>query len=264
MKREFNIGVFDSGVGGVTVLKELKKVLPKENIIYFGDNKNAPYGEKEEKEIQRLCYKISKFLVENSCKLILIACNTATAAALEYIQERVPIPVLGIVESGAKTALSKTENRKISIMATPFTVKSNVYIKEIGKLSEDIDVTQVACAPLCPMIEKNWKTQERHLEVLQNFTNQLSKEADTVLLACTHYSIIKDDIEKLLPQKFVVDPVEESAHEVHRVLEKKFLLNFKDEPGVLKFFVSKDIDGFKNIAEEFLDFHVEYIERVEL
>lgn len=264
MKREFNIGVFDSGVGGVTILKELIKVLPKENIIYFGDNKNAPYGERKQEEIQKLCYEISKFLIGNDCKLIFIACNTATAAALEYIQERVQIPVLGIVESGARTALNKTKNRKISIMATPFTVKSNIYIKEIGKLSEAIDVTQIACAPLCPMIEKNWKTQEERFEILENFTNQLSRESDTVLLACTHYSIIKDDIERMVPQKSVVDPVEESAREVYRVLEKSSLLNLGTEPGVLKFFVSKDIDNFKNIAEEFLEFPIEYLERVQL
>lgn len=264
MRNSFNIGIFDSGVGGITILKEVLKFLPKENVIYFADSINAPYGDKDQKEIERLCFRIGNFLLENNCKAILIACNTATAAALVSLQKTLEIPVIGVIEPGARAALAASTRGMISVMATPFTVKSEAYRKTLKKISDHTQVTQIPCASLSLMIEKGWEDSREGTEMLKNFIKEIPSASDTVILGCTHYSIIKDEIQKLLPDKLIVDPADETVLELKKILESKNLLNPDLKSGSLNFFVSGDPIKFTSVAEKFLGFPIENIKHIQL
>ncbi|MGL5056125.1 MAG: glutamate racemase [Fusobacteriaceae bacterium] len=252
MQCEKKIGVFDSGVGGITVLKEIIENLPNENIIYFGDNKNAPYGEKTKNEIEKLCIDVGKFLESNDCKVILIACNSATAAALETLKDKFKIPVLGVIEAGAKAAIKKSKNKKIAVLATAFTCKTEAYSKEIKKIAQDFEVFNISCEALCPMIEKGWDTHADREEILLEYIKKIPKEVTDVILGCTHYPIIKKDIEKMLKNCTIIDPAYESTLELKKLLKELNLLNKTKSLGKIEFFVSGENKMFKKIAESFL------------
>lgn len=258
MKKNYNIGIFDSGVGGVTVLKEILALLPQENIIYYADNNNAPYGEKDRESLQKLCCNIVDFFMKNECKAIVIACNTATAAALKLLQKKYQIPIIGVISAGARIASEIGKNKKINILATPFTVNSNAYIDEFKRLSKDIEVFQEGCAELCPMIEKGWETFQDRNSILKSHLNNLSSEADTLILACTHYPIIKKDIKSFFSGN-IVDPAKETALELLSILKGKNLLNRNHTRGEISFYVSGEILPFKKIAEKFLNFKIKSI-----
>ena len=262
MNNNFNIGVFDSGVGGTTVLKAIINALPNENILYYGDNGNAPYGERTLEDIQRLCLKIMEFFKVNNCKAVVIACNTATAASLEIINERYNIPVIGVINPGAKSAIKASKSRNIGVLSTPFTAKSNAYANAIKKLDDSITVYQEGCSELCPMIENSWETYENREEILKNHISTFPETVDTVVLGCTHYPIIREDIAKLFT-KTIVDPAKETAIELQKTLEKLNLLNSSTEKGKIDFFVSGEIEKFKKVAEKFLGFKIDNIYQVD-
>lgn len=260
---DYNIGVFDSGVGGITVLKHIKLLLPNENIIYFGDNGNAPYGDREKSQIEKLSIDIADFLVNHRCKAIVIACNTATAASVESIRKKYPaIPVIGVIEPGSKLAVSTTENHKIGVIATQFTVNTKSYPNEIKKITEDSEVYQVGCKPFCPMIEAGWETFKDRDKILKEHLDQLPHDIDTLVLGCTHYPIIEQEIAKYF-KGTIVDPALESARELKRKLEEKHLLR-NNIGGKLKFFVSGEKEKFKRVAEKFLGMQVGNLSRVTL
>lgn len=258
MNSNSNIGVFDSGVGGTTILKEILKVLPNENILYYGDSGNAPYGQKSTEEIQNLCCKILDFFTANRCKAVVVACNTATAAALDILKDRYSIPIIGVIHAGAKGAIKVTKNNRINILATPFTVNSNAYVKELEKFSKNLTITQEGCPEFCPMIESGWENHSDRYEVLRSHIEQLSKSADTLILACTHYPIIREDIEKYFSGN-IVDPAKETALELYSLLKLNDAFNTSSKKGKVDFFVSGDKKIFKQIAEKFLGFEIQNI-----
>ncbi len=262
MSQNLSIGVFDSGVGGTTILKEILLLLPQENIIYYGDSGNAPYGEKSVEEIQNFCSKILDFFMKNGCKAVVIACNTATAAALDKLTVEYSIPIIGVITPGAKGAMKVTKNKKINILATPFTVSSHCYIKELDKFSSSLSIFQEGCPELCPMIENGWDSYPDREEILKNHISKLSKSADTLILGCTHYPIIENDIKKYFSGT-IVDPAKETAIDLKNLLKKKKLLNSSGKKGSLDFFISGNIDSFKNIVEKFLGFSIKNIYPVE-
>lgn len=253
-----SIGVFDSGVGGTTVLKEILSILPNENIFYYGDSKNSPYGQKSAEEIRELCYKILDFFIANECKAVVVACNTATAAALDSLKNRYSIPIIGVIDAGVKRALKVSSNNKINILATPFTVSSKAYITKFNKISKNISVTQEGCPEFCTMIETGWETHEDRYELLKSHIDNLSKEADTLILGCTHYPIIREDIEKYFSGK-IVDPARETALELYSLLKLSDSLNTSDKKGRVDFFVSGNKERFKKVAEKFLGFEIKNI-----
>lgn len=261
MKNNYNIGVFDSGVGGTTVLKEIIKLLPHENILYYGDSGNSPYGEKTTEEIQQLSRKIVYFFTSQNCKVVVIACNTATAAALHCLQKEFDIPILGVITAGAKTAVKTTENNQINILSTPFTTLSKAYTREIRKLSESIEVYQEGCPQFCPMIEKGWETFENREQILKEHIEKLPEDSDTLILGCTHYPMIRSDIEKYFKGN-IVDPAKETAKELKELLITKTMLNPSSYPGKILFYVSGDTEKFKEIAENFLNFKIKYLFKV--
>lgn len=258
------IGVFDSGVGGITVLKEIDKIFPEDTIIYYGDNKNAPYGERTIENIRELCIKIGDFLVRNKVDAIVIACNTATAASLEALQERFThIPVIGVIESGAKTALEITENNCIGIFATPATVAMEAYPKTLKSIKPSILTFQKGCSLLCPMIESGWKDDEKSKKIVREYLRFIPEEADTLVLGCTHYPIIKNTIAQYFKGK-IVDPAKETALTLRKELlccdpEK---INCGDRSR--EFYVSGETGKFKKVAEEFLGKKIEKIYQIAL
>ncbi|WP_320045843.1 glutamate racemase [uncultured Ilyobacter sp.] len=258
------IGVFDSGVGGITVLKEILKVFPKERIIYYGDNKNAPYGERTVENIRELCLKVGEFLVLNKVEAIVIACNTATAASLETLKNRFPrIPVIGVIEAGAKTAYKTSTNNCIGVIATPATVKMNAYPKSFQLINPDISVVQEGCSKLCPMIESGWENTLENETVVKTYIKRIPAKVDTLVLGCTHYPIIRETISKYFKGK-IVDPAKETAV----FLKKELFLNTveinKNNEGTCEFYVSGEIKKFKKVAENFLGEKIEKIYQINL
>lgn len=246
--KKYKIGIFDSGVGGITVLKEIIKLLPNENILYYGDSKNAPYGEKSQEEIQKLSEDVTKFLIKEGCSVIVIACNTATAGALEYLRGKYPVHIIGVIDGGAKTALDISKNKKINIISTPFTAKSQAYMKKIREFSKEAQIYQEGCPTLCPMIEDGWKQENN--EILEKHLNNLSKDADTLILGCTHYPLIIEEIEKYFSGN-IVEPSYETAMELKKYMEKEGKLG--KGKGEIAFYISGDKEKFIKIAEKFLN-----------
>lgn len=243
------IGVFDSGVGGLTVLKEIVGLLPYENIIYFGDTLRAPYGDKDDEIILRYSLEVADFLYKKNVKAIVIACNTATARALDAIVERFDIPVIGVVDSGVKGALNITRNNKIGIAATKSTINSGIYSSEIKKNNIDIEVYEKACPLLCPLVEEGYVNDEFLGIIIKNYLNQLiCEDIDTLVLACTHYPLLKKHFEYILGEKVkIVDPALGTANKLKEILLENNTLNLSGEKSEYNFYVSGDINKFKKI-----------------
>ena len=256
-KKNYKIGVFDSGLGGITVLKRLLKDLPYEEYIYYGDSGNAPYGSgKTKEEIQNLCTKIMDFLIENNCKVVVIACNTATVAALEYLKERYSIPIIGIVDSGAKIAIQNSSLKKVAVFSTEFTANSDAYKNKIQKYDRDFEVTQIACIEFCPMIEKGWETFDNNQEILEKYINRIPNDVDSLVLGCTHYPIIEDYIKKKF-NRVILDPAVGVSLELKKLLED---LDIRNDNKIKKkpvFFTTGELDKFKPTAEKFLGEEIE-------
>ena len=225
------IAIFDSGFGGITVLKQLLKILPNENYIYVGDNANIPYGSKSKDEIINLTLRIVNFLVEKKSKIIIIACNTITACTYDILKEKYDTPIIEVISNGVIDAVKSTKNNNISIMATEFTVHSNAYIEKINQYNNNIKITQIACRDLCPMIESDWYSHSNRFEVLKGYLEKIDSKSDTLILGCTHYPLILDDIQKVLNEssnnsiKNIIDPALNTSSSIKKYLENNNLLN---------------------------------------
>ncbi|WP_297596270.1 glutamate racemase [uncultured Cetobacterium sp.] len=250
------IGIFDSGVGGLSVLKKIKEKINFADIIYYGDSLNAPYGSKNIKDIQQLCLKIGEFLIDNRVDVIVIACNTATAAALDVLKERfTSVPVIGVITPGASMAIKQSKNKKIGVLSTPLTANTKIYEKVITDLNPKYQVYQKGCELLCPMIERGWESSEKNKELLKQYISALPTDIDTLVLGCTHYPLIRGDIESLFGKK-IVDPAEETAMSVLFELNKISLKTGRKKSRKQKinidYFVTGDIEKFKSVGEKFL------------
>lgn len=240
LTKEKKIGVFDSGVGGLSILNELVKILPNENFIYYGDYINSPYGDKSKKEITSFVFKISDFLLKNECKIIVIACNTATSAAIHSIREKVKIPIIGVINNSINATLKQTNNNNICVIGTKFTINSKVYIKEFKKTNKNLNIYQISCPKLCPMIEDGWEKYDNRLVILKNYINKIPNNVDTLLLGCTHYTIIKNDIAKYF-NGVIINSALETAIDTKNTLSDMDLLN-KNGEGRILFCMNSDIN----------------------
>ncbi|MGL6099282.1 MAG: glutamate racemase [Fusobacteriaceae bacterium] len=254
------IGIFDSGVGGVSVLKEILKVLPFHNIVYFGDNLNAPYGSREIEEIRSLCFKVSDFLVyKEKIDILVIACNTATAASLESMKMVYDIPVIGVVENGIKDALNTSKNKKIGLLATPATVKMDVYRKAAAKLDSSATIHGVGCTLLAGKIETGWINSLENDTLLQEYLDKLPNNIDTLILGCTHYPFIKKNIEKYF-KGTIIDPGKETA----QFLKNKIGIGELTQNPTLNFYASGDTEVFRKIAQDFLEKEILEVKKIKL
>lgn len=262
MKGRCNIGVFDSGLGGVSVLKKIVEVMPHEDIIYFGDTKNIPYGAKTKDEIQKLSARIVDFLIKNNCKIIVIACNTATIASLEMLQEHCNIPIVGIINAGVDVVVANGYD-EVAVLGTRFTIESKKHLMEIKAKNNDIKVTTVPCDELCPMIEKGWESYSNRENVLESYLKNVPETTEALLLACTHYPFIEEDIRKKFSGT-IIDPSEECAKKIFDTLNKKSLLNPKKEKGKVEFYVTGDKKSFKDKVEKFLGYGIHRVYGVDI
>ena len=252
MDKTASIGVFDSGIGGLTVVKSIKEALPGENIIYFGDTAHVPYGTRSREQITEYVLADVEFLSRFNLKAIVIACNTADSIAKDKVIEKYPdIPVFGVVEPAAKRA---AEFEKIGIIATNATVSSGAYERTIAAYNPLARVISVPCPLLVPLVENNrYKKDDRVIEtVLREYLEELKKEkVECLVLGCTHYPLLRDIIEDIMPGVEIISSSDEAARALKAGLERMNLEN-DNEKGVSRYFVSDTVEGFVKSARTFL------------
>jgi glutamate racemase len=247
------IGVFDSGVGGLTVARELIRQLPQEDIIYFGDTARVPYGIKSRETVIRFSIENILFLLKHDVKLICVACNTVSSFALPVIKNHFRVPIVGVITPGVREAVYATQNKRIGVIGTAGTIKSRAYENEIRHLDPKIKVTAKACPLFVPFAEEGWLSGNVVLQVARSYLNPLRQAGvDTVILGCTHYPLLKPVIKRALGQDVtLIDSAKQVAIEVKKVLSSEGLLK-KGKKGRQKFYVSDNPEWFSELARRFL------------
>lgn len=260
--KEAPIGVFDSGVGGLTVAREIMRNLPQEKIVYFGDTARVPYGSKSKETIIRYSRQIVRFLKTQNVKAIVVACNTASALALETISAETDLPMIGVVEPGAKVAVETTRNKKIGLIGTRATVKSGLYQRVIQKEDPGIQVIGQPCPLFVPLVEEGWLKDEITVAVARRYLEPLfHQEIDTLILGCTHYPLLRSLLKELVgDQVTLVNPAYETARELKELLAANSLLNDGKciPPGDMhQFYVSDAAEKFKKFANSILPYGID-------
>jgi glutamate racemase len=270
---EKSIGIFDSGIGGLTVLKELCRVLPHEKLIYLGDTARVPYGTKSSDTIRRYALEDALFLVRQGIKLLVVACNTASANATSYLKEKLSIPIVEVIGPGARQAALSTRIGRVGVIGTEATVRSNAYAAEIKRLNPGIEVLSRSCPLFVPLVEENWddSKDEAYLEELKALTARrylsVFKEQgiDTLVLGCTHYPLLKDTIARFMGADVaLVDSAQETAREVYGVLQQMHLLADGEGTMTPLYFVTDAPDRFMRLGTRFLGTAVEEVKQVEM
>ncbi len=259
--RNAPIGVFDSGVGGLTVVKEIMHQIPNEKIVYFGDTARVPYGNKSKETITKYSEQIVRFLQQQNVKAIVVACNTASAYALDEIEKEVDIPIIGVVKPGAKVASEATRNGKIGVIATEGTIGSGIYSRYIKEINDDADVFGKACPLFVPLVEEGLLQDPVTDEIAKRYLAELIDiDIDTLVLGCTHYPLIRKTVGKIMGEDVtLVNPAYETARELKELLEEKDLLR-KEESGLgdnkYQFFVSDSSEKFKRFANSIIKYGI--------
>ncbi len=261
------IGVFDSGVGGLTVLHECLVSLPHEDYIYFGDSADGrfPYGTKPAATIRRFAHEIAFHLAECDVKLIVVACNSATAAALPELQRSVAVPVIGVITPEAHAAVQATRNRRVGVMATEATVSSGRYAAAVLGLDAGIEVTQVACPRLVPLIQSGDTHGNEILDAAKEYSLVLKDAGvDTVILGCTHYPLIRPILERIYGRGVtLITSAEEVALEVAETLDRRGDANQPGRDGTYRFVCTGDPEAFREVAGRFLQLPLTTVERID-
>lgn len=256
------IGVFDSGLGGLTVVKALMRQLPREDIVYFGDTARVPYGTKSPESIIRFSNENVALLRKRNVKMIVIACNSSSAHALPSLHETYDLPIVGVIESGSRAAIKATKNKKVGIIATPATINSYAYPQEIARVDSAIKVLSQACPLFVPLVEEGWSTKPVTVSVAKEYLKTMKGKIDTLILGCTHYPLLKVTLKKVLgPKVKLVDSAEEIARDVSELLQKHGALNDQAERGKQHFLVSDEPSHFQKLARRFLGFDIKNVER---
>lgn len=251
------IGVFDSGVGGLTVAREIMRNLPNEKIVYFGDTARVPYGSKSKDTVLRYSRQIVRFLETQDVKAIVIACNTASALALDTIEKEIEIPIIGVVKPGASMAIQATKNKRIGVIATQSTIKSDLYPTLICESNPEITVYGKACPLFVPLVEEGWTKDPLTREVAKRYLAELmEKDIDTLILGCTHYPLLRHLIQGVIGDHVtLVNPAYETAQALKRMLKELDLENAETpENGAVehRFFASDAVDNFRDYANAIL------------
>ncbi len=265
MKSDRPIGVFDSGLGGLTVVKQLQRILPNENLVYFGDTARIPYGTKSKWLIRRFAMEDALFLSEFGIKLLVVACNTASSSALPLLQSRLDIPVVGVVEPGAQAAVVATKNKRIGVIGTSATIASSSYTRSIKKRMPEADVLGQPCPLLVPLVEEGWLDDEVTVLTLKKYLKPLIEaKADTIILGCTHYPLLEPVIRRIVgPDVTLIDSGKETAKAVRNILNASNLLNSSDKQGEDRYFVSDSPEMFAKIGSLFLGRSLPEVVRVD-
>jgi glutamate racemase len=260
------IGVFDSGMGGLTVLHECLVTLPHEDFVYLGDAARLPYGPRPLEEIRRFAFEIAVYLERLGVKLVVAACNSATAAALPELQRRLSVPVIGVIAPEAHAAVLATRNRRIGLLATEATVASGRYESLVRALDAGAQVFSVPCPKLVPLIEGDDPFGEETAEAVRGYAELLKAEGvDTVILGCTHYPLIRQILQRVFGRGVtLVFSAEETAREAAETLERKGIENAEDREGSYRFLTTGDPLLFREMGRRFLQLPIDLAERVEV
>ncbi len=260
------VGVFDSGMGGLTVLHECLVTMPHEDFVYLGDGARLPYGPRPLPEVARFAHEIGTFLEGQGVKLILVACNTATSAALPELQESLAVPVVGVITPEAHTAVQATRNRRIGLLATKATVGSGRYEQLVRTLDAGVRMTSVACPRLVPLIESDDPFGPETLAAVREYVRPLKEaDVDTVILGCTHYPLIRPIFQRVFGRGVtLVFSAEETAREVAETLARKRIENEPGREGAYRFVTTGDAEVFRVTGARFLQLPIDEVERVEL
>jgi glutamate racemase len=264
MRPDAPIGMFDSGVGGLTVLHATLVRLPHEDVVYLGDTGRFPYGPRSRDELLAFARELTAILVERGAKLVVVACNSATAAALPDLQREAPVPVLGVITPEARAAVQATRARRIGVLATEATVASGRYVEAIRDHDAGVEVLQVACPGLAESIQGGEPYSERTLALVQEACAPLREAGvDTVVLGCTHYPLVRHMLQRELgPDVQTVAAAEELAEEVAATLARKGWERDRDHRGAYTFLATGDVDAFREEGTRFLQLPIGDVERV--
>lgn len=259
--RDAPIGVFDSGVGGLTVAREIMRQIPKERIIYFGDTARVPYGNKSKETVTKFSRQIVRFLQGQNVKAIVVACNTASAYALDEIEKEIDIPIIGVVKPGAKVAAESTGNGKIGVIGTEGTIGSRIYDTYIKEINPDITVIGKACPLFVPLVEEGlWQDPVTDEIAARYLSGLIDSGIDTLILGCTHYPMIRSTVGKMMGEKVtLVNPAYETARELKELLRTENLLS-EEKQGLgsncYRFYVSDMADKFQTFANSILKYGI--------
>ena len=256
------IGVFDSGIGGLTVAREIMRNLRSEKIVYFGDTARVPYGGKSRQTVEKYARQIVRFLKTQGIKAIVIACNTATAFAIDAVREEAGLPVIGVIDPGAQVACKETENGRVGVIATRATISSGAYTDAIHAIRPDVRVIQKACPLLVPLVEEGLLHDPVTDEIIMRYLDEvLENGVDTLILGCTHYPLLRSAIRKLIGDDIrLVNPAYETARSLSGLLSREGLACTEprnpDEPSPYRFFVSDQAEKFAEFAKSILPIDV--------
>ena len=261
LHKDAPIGVFDSGIGGLTVAREIMRQMPNEKIIYFGDTARVPYGNKSQETVTRFSEQIVRFLNTFQVKTIVVACNTASAYALDTLEKESQIPIIGVVKPGAKAAVEATRNGRIGVIATAATIGSKIYSKYITELNSDVTIHGKACPLFVPLVEEGLWDDPVTNEIARRYLAELIDiDIDTLILGCTHYPLIRTALGRIMGDRVtLVNPAYETAIELKAMLQKMDLLN-EETPGLgsnqYEFYVSDKAEQFVRFANSIIKYGI--------
>lgn len=264
MNKDSPIGVFDSGIGGLTVLQRIIEVLPRENTVYLGDTARSPYGTKSVETVLRYSFENSEFLVEKGVKIVVVACNTSSAIALERLKENLSVPVIGVIEPGVRKALASSKSKKVGVIGTEATIQSGAYTRALKAAGGAVEIYSRACPLFVPLVEEGWTDNGVVELTVKAYLGSLKQSGiDTLILGCTHYPLLKKAIRKFMGSGVrLVDSAEETVKEVESAL-KKGTLGKRTGKGNHSFFVTDAPDRFIKVGRRFLGEKVESAVRIE-
>ncbi|MEK3883591.1 glutamate racemase [Paenibacillus sp. PL2-23] len=253
------IAILDSGVGGLTVVKEVMRQLPREKIIYFGDTARTPYGPRSPEEVVRFTREIVDYLIQFQPKMIVIACNTATAVALTDIRSRVAIPVVGVINPGARAAIGRTMTGCVGVIGTEGTIRSGAYEQALRELSPHVQVISEACPNFVPLVEQgNFRSSETFRIVEESLAHMREYPMDCLILGCTHYPFLTETISEVMGSSVnLISSADETAREISTILHDKRKLARNEQEPIHQFFCSGDPHLFKRIAQQWLGEQIE-------
>jgi glutamate racemase len=260
------IGVFDSGIGGLTVVKRLATTLPNESIIYFGDTARVPYGSKSNSTVIEYSIQNTKFLLQKNIKALVVACNTASSIAIPDLKDIFDIPIIGMIEPGSKMALEKSKSNKIGVIGTRATIGNLAYSKEIKKLNSSVEIVERPCPLFVPLAEEGWVKHQATFEIAEEYLKELREIGiDTLVLGCTHYPILSDVIQEVIGMHVsLIDSGVASSEVIKAELEKLDLLSDSKTTGSQEYYVSDIPSKFKEVAELFLGREIDHVHKVDL
>jgi glutamate racemase len=260
------IGVFDSGIGGLTVVKRFLSSLPNENIIYFGDTARVPYGSKSNSTVIEYSLQDAGFLISKKVKAIVVACNTASSVAIEEIRKTYSVPVIGMIGPGSKSALRETKNKRVGVIGTRATISNSAYAKRLMAYDSSVEVFEKACPLFVPLAEEGWMNHAATYKIAEEYLAELKeKEIDTLVLGCTHYPILSEVIQKVIGSEVkLIDSGVASVEIAKEVLIENNLLSDSKVKGKSEFYVSDIPSKFKEIAELFLGEPVYNVHKIDL